>query len=403
MTEAWLSLIGIGEGGIEEFSQSARTLVASAELVVGGRRHLTLADRLIQGERLAWPSPLEQALPSILARRGQPVVVLASGDPFHYGIGARLAQAVPAREILCLPGPSAFSLAAARLAWSLPDTDCLTLCGRPLESLAPHLQPRRHLLVLSADETTPGKVAAYLTERGFGDSRLHLLEALGGPVERIRQTKAKNFWIADAHRLNLLGIEVAAAPEALVIPPVGGLDDSLFESDGQLTKREVRAVTLSSLAPRPGELLWDIGCGSGSIAIEWLLRHPANRATGIEPNERRRTTALKNAANLGVPWLELLAGSAPEALAGLEAPDAIFIGGGGTAEGLLDAAWSALKPGGRLVANAVTIETESRLSHCFNALGGSLNRLSLERADSVGRFHAFRPAMTVTQWSCRKP
>lgn len=400
---AWLSLIGIGEGGLVDLTAEAQQRVAAAELVVGGQRHLALADSLIRGERLAWPSPLEQALPQILERRGRPVAVLASGDPFHYGIGARLAAAVPAAEIACLPAPSAFSLAAARLAWSLPDLACVTLCGRPLETLAPYLQPGSRLLVLSADETTPGKVAAYLTGRGFGDSQVHLLEALGGPEERVRQTRAKNFWIADANRLNLLGIEVAAAPEALIIPPTSGLDDALFESDGQLTKREVRAVTLSSLAPRAGELLWDIGCGSGSIAIEWLLRHPANRAIGIEPNEARRANAGRNAANLGVPRLELIEGSAPEALAGLATPDAVFVGGGGSGEGVLEAAWAALRPGGRLVANAVTIETESALSQCFSQLGGNLNRLSLERADSVGRFHAFRPAMTVTQWSCVKP
>lgn len=403
MSETWLHLIGIGESGLEELGPTARALLAAAELVVGGRRHLELAAPLIAGESLAWPSPLEQALPTILAQRGRPVAVLASGDPFHYGIGARLAREVPAAEICCLPAPSAFSLAAARLAWSLPDLACLTLCGRPLESLAPHLQPGRRLLVLSADETTPGKVAAYLTGRGFGDSQVHLLEALGGPAERLRQTRAKNFWIADANRLNLLGIEVAAAPEALVIPSVAGLPDCLFETDGQLTKRALRAVTLSSLAPRVGELLWDIGCGSGSIAIEWLLCHPANRAIGIEPDETRRATALRNAAALGVPRLEILAGSAPEALEGLPTPDAVFVGGGGGAEEVLETAWQALRPGGRLVANAVTIETESTLLQWFSRLGGSLNRISIARADPLGRFHAFRPAMPVTQWDCVKP
>ncbi len=402
MTEAWLSLIGIGEGGLADLSQDAQQRIAAAELVVGGSRHLALAERLIAGERMVWPSPLEQALPSILERRGRAVAVLASGDPFHYGIGARLAAAIPAAEILCLPAPSAFSLAAARLAWSLPDLACVTLCGRPLETLAPHLLPGRRLLVLSADETTPGKVAAYLTGRGFGDSQVHLLEALGGPAERIRQTRAKNYWIADANRLNLLGIEVVAAPEALVIPPTAGLDDALFVSDGQLTKREVRAMTLSSLAPRPGELLWDIGCGSGSIAIEWLLSHTSTHAIGIEVNETRLNNAKRNAANLGVPRLELIAGSAPEALEGLPVPNAIFIGGGGSNAGVIEAAWSALKPGGRLVANAVTIDTESRLALCFERLGGNLTRIAVERADAVGRFHAFRPAMTVTQWSAVK-
>ncbi len=403
MSTRWLSLIGIGEGGADELSASARSLIRDAELVAGGERHLDLASELIQGETLAWPSPLSRALPCILERRGRPVVVLASGDPFHFGIGARLAATVPAEEITCLPAPSTFSLAASRLAWSLPDVDCLSLCGRPLESLAPHLQPGRRLIVLSADETTPAAVSAYLTARGFGQSCMTLLEALGGPKERMRVSYAETFSITDADRLNCLGIHLTAGPDARVIPLAAGLSDACFESDGQLTKREVRAVTLSSLSPRAGELLWDIGCGSGSIAIEWLLRHPANRAIGIEPNQERRLMATRNAANLGAPRLELIAGSAPEALADLPQPDAIFIGGGATAPGTIEAAWSALKPGGRLVANGVTIETESLLAAQFSTLGGSLVRLSVERSDRVGRFHAFRPAMTVTQWMAVKP
>ncbi len=403
MTKRWLSLIGIGEGGADQLSASAQALVRDAELVAGGARHLALAKDLIQGETLAWPSPLSEALPSILERRGRPVVVLASGDPFHFGIGARLAAAVPAEEIACLPAPSAFSLAASRLAWSLPDVTCLSLCGRPLESLAPHLQPGRRLIVLSADETTPGAVAAYLTARGFGQSSVILLEALDGPREKRRETQAEDFAIADADRLNCLGISLVAAPGARVIPLSAGLADDCFESDGQMTKREMRAVTLSSLAPSAGELLWDIGCGSGSVAIEWLLRHPANRAIGIEPKEERRRMAAGNAANLGVPRLELIAGSAPEALSGLPQPDAIFVGGGATAPGALETAWEALRSGGRLVANGVTIETESLLAARFGALGGSLVRLSVERSDQVGRFHAFRPAMAVTQWSAVKP
>ncbi|MBC6404481.1 MAG: precorrin-6y C5,15-methyltransferase (decarboxylating) subunit CbiE [Rhodospirillales bacterium] len=403
MSGPWLTLVGIGEAGVAELCDSARAALSEAGLVVGGHRQLALARSLIQGETLAWPSPPQDAFPAILERRGRPVAVLASGDPFHYGIGTGLSTLIAPEEIRSLPAPSAFSLAASKLAWSLPDLACVSLCGRPLESLAPHLQPDRRLLVLSADETTPGKVAAYLTGRGFGDSRITLLEALGGPDERLRGSRAKNFRIADIHRLNLLAIELSASPEALVLPLSCGLADSLFETDGQLTKREIRAVTLSSLMPRAGALLWDIGCGGGSIAIEWLLCHPANRAIGIEPEAKRRATASRNAMVLGVPRLELIAGRAPEALAGLSTPDAVFVGGGGSNPAVLEAAWAALPSGGRLVANAVTIETESLLAASLDALGGSLIRIGVERSDRVGRFNAYRPGMTVTQWICVKP
>ncbi|GAB5468276.1 MAG: bifunctional cobalt-precorrin-7 (C(5))-methyltransferase/cobalt-precorrin-6B (C(15))-methyltransferase [Rhodospirillales bacterium] len=403
MTAPWLFLIGIGEGGRAELTAKARTLLRAAALVVGGERHLTLAQEDIAGETLAWPTPLRDALPKILARRGEPVAVLASGDPFNYGIGARLAALVPREEMRCLPAPSTFSLAAARLGWSLPDLDCVSLCGRPLETLAPWLQPGRRLLILSADETTPAAVATYLTQRGFGESELTLLEAMGGPREGVATSVAKDFAPNAPNRLNCLAVALVAAGDAQVIPLAPGLEDSLFESDGQLTKREIRALTLSALAPRAGELLWDIGCGSGSIAIEWLLRHPANRAVGIEPQAERRARAEANAATLGVPRLELVAGEAPEALEDLPPPDAIFIGGGGSAEALVETAWAALKPGGRIVANAVTIETEGRLGRCLRELGGSLTRLSVERSDRVGGFNAFRPAMTVTQWRAVKP
>jgi len=403
VSRRWLALVGMGEGGVADMSPAARALVEAAELVAGGSRHLALAEALIHGARLAWPRPMSAAFPEILARRGRPVAVLASGDPFHYGVGVRLAEAVPPEEICCLPAPSAFSLAAARLGWSLPDTSCLSLCGRPLETLAPHLQPGRRLLVRSADETTPAAVAAYLDGRGFGPSRVTVLEALGGPRERLQESPAHGFRIAPPDRLNLLAGGLEAEPDAVVIPLAAGLEDAAFESDGQLTKREIRAVTLSSLAPRAGERLWDIGCGAGSVAIEWLLCHPANRALGIEPQAERRLRAARNAAELGVPRLELVAGAAPDALAGLPQPDAVFVGGGASAPGTIDTVWEALRPGGRIVANGVTIETEALLADHFAKRGGQLMRISVERAEPVGRFHGFRPAMPVTQWRAVKP
>jgi precorrin-6Y C5,15-methyltransferase (decarboxylating) len=399
----WLAILGIGEDGVEGLSTAARALVSGAELVVGGARHLALADGLIRGERLPWPTPLAQAFPAICARRGSPVAVLASGDPFCYGVGNKLLRHVPAEETLCLPAPSAFSLACARLGWPLQDTATISFCGRPIEPLAPLLQPGARILALSADATTPAALAAFLRSRGFGPSVLHLLEALGGPREQIRTGPADGFDLGAVDALNLVAIEVAAAPGAQVLPLSAGLADEVFEHDGQITKREIRAVTLSTLAPRRGESLWDIGCGSGSIAIEWMLRHPANRAVAIDENPERAARAARNAASLGVPGLEIVTGRAPASLAGLPRPDAIFIGGGAQDDGVLDAAWAALKPGGRIVANSVTVETDALLIAARARLGGTLTRLSVERLDQIGSMHGFRPAMTVTQWAAAKP
>lgn len=398
----WLAILGIGEDGVEGLTAAARALISGAELVVGGARHLALADGLIRGERMAWPTPLADAIPKICARRGSPVAVLASGDPFCYGVGTKLLRYVPAEETLCLPAPSAFSLACARLGWSLQDAATITFCGRPIEPLAPLLQPGARILALSADATTPSSVAAFLRGRGFAQSVLHVLEALGGPRERVRRTTAGEFDF-EVDALNMLAIEVVAGSDARVIPLASGLPDDAFEHDGQITKREIRAVTLSSLAPRQGELLWDIGCGSGSIAIEWMLRHPANRAIAIDENDSRAARAARNAASLGVPALQVITGTAPAALAGLPQPDAVFVGGGAQEPGLLESAWSALKPGGRIVVNGVTVETEVVLIAARERWGGSLTRLSVERLDRLGSMHGFRPAMTVTQWTAVKP
>ena len=294
----------------------ARRLIGEAELVVGGARHLALAEEAIRGARLAWPSPLHEAFPEILRRRGRPVAVLATGDPFHYGVGKQLAEMVSADEILCLPQPSAFSLAAARLGWSLPEVACVSLHGRALTSIVRHLQPGARILALSWDGTTPQRLAELLVERGFGASRITVLEAMGGQRERIRRTRADGFDLNGVDPLNTIALELVAASSSHIIPWAPGLDDGLFETDGQLTKREIRAMTLSSLAPRQGELLWDVGLGSGSVAIEWMLCHPSLRAIGIEERPDRAARALRNAAALGTPDLRVVTGSAPEALSG---------------------------------------------------------------------------------------
>lgn len=398
----WLSIIGIGEDGVEGLSAAALRLVNAAELVVGGRRHLELAQSLIKGEALAWPSPIDAGYPAILARRGRAVAVLASGDPFHYGVGKQLAALVPADEILCLPQPSAFSLAASRLGWALQDVALVTLHGRALEGIIRYLQPGRRILALSWDGSTPRKLGALLAERGLGNSKLTVLENLGGPKERARAFRAADVPGEDAAPLNTIALEIVADAGARIVPLAQGLDDDLFENDGQLTKREIRALVLSSLAPRHGELLWDIGLGAGSIAIEWLLRDPSLKAIGIEENGERAARAWRNALNLGTPDLEIVQGHAPEALAGLATPDAVFIGGG-LGDGVFETVWAALKPGGRLVANAVTLEGEARLAVLHAAHGGELVRLSVARAGPVGRLTGWHAAMPITHWRVTKP
>ena len=398
----WLSIIGVGEDGVEGLSEPARQALTDAEWVFGGRRHLRLLASLIRGEAVVWPSPIRAAIPRIEALRGTPVAVLASGDPFHHGIGSVLAETIPVRELAVFAAPSSFALAAAKLGWAVQDAALISLCGHPVETLIPHLQPGRRLLVLSADETTPRAVATLLTANGFGVSRIAVLEAVGGPAERLRECRAGEFDLADIARLNMMAISVWAAPEARVIPLAGGLDDRLFETDGMLTKREIRAVTLSSLAPLAGERLWDVGAGSGSVAIEWLLAHPANRACAVERRDDRAARARENAAALGVPRLEVVVGEAPAALAALPAPDAVFVGGGiGT--DVLETAWRSLPPGGRIVANSVTLESDLVLGEFVRKTGGSLIRLSVERLDRIGDKQGFRPAMTVTQLRARKP
>jgi precorrin-6Y C5,15-methyltransferase (decarboxylating) len=399
----WLSIVGIGEDGLDGLSPAARTMIAQAALVVGGKRHLSLAAAAINGETLAWPHPPQAAFPAILARRDNSVCIVATGDPFFYGVGSLLAQHVPPEEIVCIPGISSFSLAASRLGWAVQDCALVTLHGRTLERIVPHFQPRARILALSWDQTTPPRLAELLVRHGFPDSRITVCEAMGGSRERIRRATSSAFDLDDIDPLNLVALELTASAGARVIPLAPGLPDAWFEHDGQLTKQDIRALTLAALAPRQGELLWDIGAGSGSIGIEWMLSHPSNRAVAIERDAVRVGRIARNAASLGVPDLTIVQGSAPAVLLDLPAPDAVFIGGGATAEGLLDAAWAALRSGGRMVVNSVTIETQAVLIERFRTVGGSLKTIQIAQADAVGGFHGMRPAMPVTQWSATKP
>lgn len=403
MSGRWLSIIGIGEDGRTGLGSAANALIDSAELIVGGERHLALVGDT-RGAKMQWRTPLDATSQDILARRGKPVAVLVSGDPFWFGAGVTLTRTIPIDEMLVVTSPSSFSLAASRLGWALQDTVTLGLNMRGLTPLLRrHVHHGRRILALALNGETPGEVAKLLTSAGYGLSTITVLEALGGPRERIRSTMAEAFALTDVDPLNVIAVDVVAGPEAMPIPYAAGLPDTYFENDGQLTKREVRAVTLSSLQPGAGELLWDIGAGSGSVGIEWMLAHPANRAIGIERDETRAARAVRNAVALGVPQLDIRKGSAPDALDGLPSPDAIFIGSGSAFRELIDTCWNALKPGGRIVVNSVTLESELGVLAAYHAHGGTLTRFAVERAGPLGKRMTWRPALPIIQWVSRKP
>jgi precorrin-6B C5,15-methyltransferase / cobalt-precorrin-6B C5,C15-methyltransferase len=395
-SKKWLSIIGIGEAGLVELSPLAREFVDRAALIVGGKRHL---DKLNDAhpDRLEWTSPLEESIASILKYRGTPVCILASGDPLCYGIGVTLLRYVPIAEMTIIPAPSTFSLACARLGWSMTTVETVSLCGRSPDFLTALLTPNAKLLVLSADAQTPQLVADLLTQRGYGDSQMTVLEHLGGDREHITSDIARSRSKTDVAALNAIAIECCIDAETHPLNRLPGLPDSAYHHDGQLTKREVRAITLAALAPLPGELLWDVGAGCGSIGIEWLRSHPRCRAIAIEQHSHRWPLIADNMAALGTPHLQLIQGKAPAALADLPTPDAIFIGGGVTAPGLIDTCWTALRSGGRLVANAVTVESELQLLQWQQQVGGELTRIAIQRTQNIGGFLGWKPLIPVTQ------
>jgi precorrin-6B C5,15-methyltransferase / cobalt-precorrin-6B C5,C15-methyltransferase len=403
LTPKWLTIVGIGEDGLAGLGDEAKRRIAEAEFVFGGKRHLALVASLAKGEARQWPTPFDPEMQDVLALAGRRVCVLASGDPFFHGVGVTLARKFATQDMRVIPAPSAISLAAARLGWALQDIEIVSLHGRPLDLIRPLLHQGAQILALTSDGDAPAAIARLLTELGFGASRLTVLEALGGPNEGQRATRADAFDLAKINPLNVVAVEVESTQQARILPLTSGLADHLFEHDGQITKREVRAITLSALAPRRGELLWDIGAGSGSIGIEWMLAHPSMRAIAVEADPTRAARIRRNAAACGVPGLAVIEGSAPDALAGLDTPDAIFIGGGGSDTGVLDAAIDALRDGGRLVANAVTLAMEALLLSLHASRGGELTRIALSRVTPVGSMQAWRPAMPVTQWNWVKP
>ncbi|QXI29138.1 precorrin-6y C5,15-methyltransferase (decarboxylating) subunit CbiE [Pseudomonas vanderleydeniana] len=397
----WLTVVGIGEDGFDGLGEHARQALLGATRVFGGQRQLDLLPPSVAAERLAWPSPF--SLEPVLALRGTPVCVLASGDPMLFGVGASLSRQLDTTHMRVLPAPSAYSLAAARLGWALQDVACLSVVARPVAALSAQLHTGVRLLVLSNDEQSPAAIAALLRERGFGPSRISVLEHLGGPLERQVDSLARDWQEQPFARLNLVAVECQADPATPRLSRIGGLPDAAFQHDGQLTKRDVRAITLARLAPVPGELLWDVGAGSGSIGIEWMRAHPACRAIAVEADAGRQQLIEHNRDALGVPGLRLVRGSAPQALDGLEPPDAIFIGGGVTVPGVLETCWARLKPGGRLVANAVTLQSELLLMNWRQQHGGELTRIHVAQAQPLGDFDTWRQALPITLLEVLKP
>jgi precorrin-6B C5,15-methyltransferase / cobalt-precorrin-6B C5,C15-methyltransferase len=397
--QKWLSVIGIGEDGLSGLSPLARSHFNAAEVLVGGDRHLAMLPPDSR-ERLSWASPISDSIAEILQHKSQQVCVLASGDPLCFGIGVTLLRQIPIAEMTIIPAPSTFSLVCARLGWSVMDVETLSLCSRPPALLNAYLYPNAKLLILSEGRHTPKTVAEILTQGGFGSSTMTVLERLGGSQERLIAGTAATWTETNLADLNAITVHCIPEPNLRARSRLPGLPDEAYRHDGQLTKREVRAITLSTLAPLPGELLWDVGAGCGSISIEWMRSHPRCRAIAIEKS--RTAFIADNAATLGTPNLQIIEGTAPAILKDLPQPDAIFIGGGATAEGLFEACWSALKPGGRLVANVVTLEGEQKLFEWQQQVGGTFTRIGIQRAEPVGKFLGWRSLATVTQWAVIK-
>ncbi|WP_067685805.1 bifunctional cobalt-precorrin-7 (C(5))-methyltransferase/cobalt-precorrin-6B (C(15))-methyltransferase [Nocardia jejuensis] len=398
-----IAVVGIGADGWDGLGGSARREIAAAEVLFGSDRQLALIpDGAGAAHRVVWPSPLVPALPGLLdGAAGRRLCVLASGDPMFFGIGVTLTRLVGSAALRVIPQPSSASLACARLGWALAETPVVSAVGRRLETVLPELADRRRILVLSSDEHTPSQLADLLARNGFGASTLTVLEQLGGPDERIEVAVAAGWDRPPGDPLNILALECVADPHAPRLTRLPGLPDAVYGGDGQLTKSEVRTLTVAALAPAPGELLWDVGGGSGTIAIEWCRTQSSCRAVTFERLESRRKQIAENAAALGVPRVEVRAG-APESFGDLPAPDAIFLGGGLTQDGMFESCWQRLRPGGRLVANAVTAESEALLTTLAARYGGTQRRVQIYRAEPLGGFTSWRPQLPVTQWSVIK-
>jgi precorrin-6B C5,15-methyltransferase / cobalt-precorrin-6B C5,C15-methyltransferase len=402
VTGASLTIVGIGADGWAGLGTAARDAISCADEIVGSARQLQLLPAGGPPTR-AWPSPMAPFVDELVARAQGAVCVLASGDPMLHGIGATLARRVCADRLTVIPQPSAFSLACARLGWPAAEVELVNTLSAPVQSVLRSLQPRRRLIIYVAGADGAARVAAMVAAAGYGDSRMAVLEQLGGVAERVTEARAAAWGRRRVDALHVVALDCVRAAGAALHPWIPGLPDDAFESDGQLTKRHVRAVTLAALGPAPRALLWDVGAGSGSVAIEWLRAELTAAAIAVERDAARAQRIGRNALTLGVPRLQITRGSAPAALAGLDTPDAIFIGGGVSAPGVVDDCWGRLAPWGRLVANAVTLEGERALLGAREAYGGTLTRIEISHAEAVGSFTGWRPQMPVTQWRAEKP
>jgi precorrin-6Y C5,15-methyltransferase (decarboxylating) len=394
-----IEVVGLSARGWSDLPERLRSLIQQAEVLIGSPRHLDLIPRSPAQQRRAWPTPLREGLPTLLRSvDGRRVVVLASGDPLLAGIGTTLIEMLGTSEVRIHPAVSSVALARSRMGWSEESTQSVRLRGDDLDRVRRSLFPERRLIILSRDAASPAAIAQLLTEEGYGDSMITILGDLGTEAESRMEVAARE-WAGLAPALNVVCVSCVGHGEAASLAP--GLPDEAFDHDGQLTKRDLRASALGRLMPRPGELLWDVGAGAGSIAIEWMRCDPSCHAIAVERNLARVKRIRRNAEALGVPGLEVRHGEAPDALASLPRPHAVFVGGGGTAE-TLDRSWVALRPAGRMVVHAVTQETEMILVNCWNRFGGELSRLSVEHLEPIGRYHGWRPARAVVQWSSMK-
>ncbi len=398
----WLTILGMGEDGYNGLSASARLALQEAEVIIGSERMFAMLPPS-KAERHLWPLPFSEVVAQVKGFAGRLTVLLATGDPMNYGVARKIFEFLPREQVQIIPHLSAFSLAAARMGWSLPDCDCFTIHGRPAANLQAFIQPDAKLLMLTQDESSIAEACRRLIARGFETSRVTVLESLGGPNERTTEFAANQNPNLNWSPLNTLAIHCIASPIAKIWSRVAGLPDDAFVHDGQLTKREVRAITLAALAPAPDQLLWDVGAGCGSIAIEWMRSTRGCDAIAVEQDQSRCTMITHNADQLGTPRLKLVQGQAPAALNNLPPPHAIFIGGGVGAPGVFETCWAALRPGGRLVANVVTLEGEMHLYDLQEKHGGELLRLEVSRLEPVGKFRALKPKMPVVQWRVAKP
>lgn len=401
-----VAVVGIGADGWDGLGAAGRTAIADARVLLGASRQLDLVPATASAaERRPWPTPMSAlypALPALAAEGG--LTVLASGDPMLHGVGTTLADLLGAARLRVHPHPSAWQLACARLGWPVAGVELVSAVARPVDVVARALQPGRRIVAYVTGTDGAAQVATVLRDRGHGASRLVVCEDLGSRDERLTETTAAAYpGDARARALHLVAIEVRPDPGTSLLPCTPGLPDDAYDHDGQLTKRDVRALTVCALQPAPHGLLWDVGAGSGSVAIEWLRAEPSARAIAVEPRPDRAKRIRENARALGVPdRIEVVGAAAPAGLARLTSPDAVFVGGGVSAVGVLDACWSALAHRGRLVVNAVTIEAEQAIVAAHRSRGGRLTRIQLAHADAIGTLTTFRPQLPITQWAVTK-